>query len=408
MAKALLSRDAPLTVFLLTVMTSTGAVYINFLPVIVEGLQTGVGFTALQAGFVGSANMYGGAAGSLVAALFAAKIQWKRTIAVTLVALATIDFLSMFVTDYSGLLAIRFVHGLVAGVLIGAGFIVISRTKAPDRAFGTMLLVQFAQSGAAIVVLPTLLETQGVWLMFAVMMAISAVTLLVLPLLPAYEPREDQLAASLSAPKGFGSFPTGPLFLAAFAGIFLCQMSRMAGGAYALGIGHFFGMTTQEVSDAVGVTTWIACLGALAPVLLGARFGRFHPILWTTVFGVLVTAALSLWGQINWVFWVTNALGGLFGLAGLPYYFGVCAALDPTGRSSTWTGFFSKVGLASGPAIGGIILDETHFQRLIWISLIIGVVSAIASGWPALKLDKAAQAEAAKRNAESGTAAKAT
>jgi predicted MFS family arabinose efflux permease len=71
----------------------------------------------------------------------------------------------------------------------------------------------------------------------------------------------------------------------------------------------------------------------------------------------------------------------------IPYLLGLCAAFDPGGRAAALAGFFSKLGLASGPALGAVLLAETHFQRLVWLSLAGLFLAAVMAIVPARRLD---------------------
>ena len=60
----------------------------------------------------------------------------------------------------------------------------------PDATFGMLLFMQFGLGGVGVMFLPRLVPEHGTWVLFASLIAFSAVTLAMLPLIPAY-PRED-------------------------------------------------------------------------------------------------------------------------------------------------------------------------------------------------------------------------
>lgn len=65
----------------------------------------------------------------------------------------------------------------------------------------------------------------------------------------------------------------------------------------------------------------------------------------------------------------------------IAYLLGLCAAFDTTGRSAALAGFCSKMGLASGPAFGGLLLEETHYPRLVVLSCVgLALAAAAPSG----------------------------
>jgi Na+/melibiose symporter-like transporter len=66
----------------------------------------------------------------------------------------------------------------------------------------------------------------------------------------------------------------------------------------------------------------------------------------------------------------------------------MCADFDPAGRSATLAGFFSKMGLASGPAVAALLLGETNYVLLITVSLAGLALCGVAVLGPARLLDR--------------------
>ena len=65
----------------------------------------------------------------------------------------------------------------------------------------------------------------------------------------------------------------------------------------------------------------------------------------------------------------------------------MCADFDPAGRSATLAGFFSKMGLASGPAAAALLLGQDNYGLLIVVSLAGLVLCGLAVIGPARLLD---------------------
>ena len=128
-------------------LSSAGLFYINIMPTIVSGLKEALGFTNQQAGNVASANMYGAAVGALLIVFLVKKLNWQLVSTLILSGLIAIDLLSMKITDPVTLMAVRFGHGFIGGMLVGLGFSLIARTHQPDRTFGVLLFVQFGLGG---------------------------------------------------------------------------------------------------------------------------------------------------------------------------------------------------------------------------------------------------------------------
>jgi hypothetical protein len=65
----------------------------------------------------------------------------------------------------------------------------------------------------------------------------------------------------------------------------------------------------------------------------------------------------------------------------LPLLFGLNAQLDAGGGGAVWAGFLSKVGLASGPMIGALVLGAERYDLLVAAALAL-LGAACAAAWP--------------------------
>ena len=84
---------------LLAFLATAGLFYVNIMAAIVDGLVAGLGLTESQAGTVGSVNIYGAAAGALVAVFLVRRMPWKTMALVCLVILIAIDLVSITLAD---------------------------------------------------------------------------------------------------------------------------------------------------------------------------------------------------------------------------------------------------------------------------------------------------------------------
>lgn len=369
---------------LLSVVATAGLFYVNIMAALVSGLQDGLGFTARSAGLVASMNVYGAALGALAAVFVVARIRWKPAALGLLVALVCIDLLSTRVTAPGALMALRFVHGLVGGMLVGIGFAVIARTQSPDRTFGMLLVVQFGLGGLGLLFLPGLVPAFGAQVLFLALAAFSVCAAATLPFLTDYPPQPQAPADETARPTSLARWaPLGAALMAVFA----FQAANMALAAYVIGLGRHYGLSLRFVSETLGAANWIGALGSVLVVVLGLRWGRLWPIALGVAVTVLGTLAF-LRSDLAWVFVAANVVTAIVWAFVIPYLLGLCAAFDVGGRSATLAGFFSKLGLASGPALGATLLHETHFPRLVLIS-VAGLCASVALAWlPAHRLDR--------------------
>lgn len=373
--------DGLIAAVLLSFLATAGLFYVNIMPALVEGLKVGLHFTAREAGQVASANVYGAALGAFTAVFIVRRIRWRKWAAAALIGLIAMDAVSDFLTTADALIIARFVHGTIGGLLVGIGFSVIARTRMPDRTFGMLLVVQFGLGGVGLMFLPALAKAHGTSVLFLALSAFSLVTLLMLPFLDRYPPRTQPVHEGAKPAR----MAWGLLGLALFA-VFFFQSGNMALAAYMIGLGQHYGLADNYITNTLGIANWIAAVGSLAVVFLGTRYGRLVPLVGALVLTLAGNAAFHLSASPE-VFAVANALTGVTWSFGIPYLLGLCAAFDTTGQSAALSGFFSKMGLATGPLVGGMVLNETHYPLLINAAVAALFVSAIIAVIPARALD---------------------
>jgi len=370
---------------LLAFLATAGLYYVNIMPALVDGLKVGLGFTNRQAGLVGSANVYGAACGAFLIAFFVKRVRWRSAASRLLLGLVAMDLVSMLVTDPILLIVARFMHGLLGGALVGVAFAIIARTRAPDRTFGMLLLVQAAAGGIGVMALPLLVTAFGPRVLFAALIAFSGLTLGMLQFLPDY-PIPEAVAAR-SAPTAGGRF--GAPMLLSLASVFLFQAANMGLYAFLIGLGQHAGLDRSFVSSTVGVSDWLAMGGSLMVIVLSTRFGIFRPI----GVGMLLTivgAWALYYSEVRWVWIAANVLGALTWNFVISHLLGMCARFDRTGEAAVWGGFASKMGLASGPLFASLIVGTTNYAALITLSLVLLGIATLTSAVPALRLDREA------------------
>ena len=372
---------------LLSFLATAGLFYVNIMPALIDGLIEGLGFTNQQAGFVGSANVYGAAAGALSAVFFVKHISWRATAVVLLLGLICTDVTSIYLTQPSVLIVVRFIHGCIGGGLVGIGFAVISRTTEADRTFGYLLTVQFGLGGLGLIYLPGLVPEYGTATLFLALIAFSVVTLLMLPFLDDYPAKEKHKQhADDDKPINY------KLLVAALVAVFLFQAANMGVYAYIIGMGKYFGLAPGFISSTLGVAAWIAIAGSVLVILISTRFGRLFPVGGAIVLTCIGTWLLHYSAQES-MFWIANVGVGITWAFVISYLLGMCAEFDSTGQTAALGGFASKMGLASGPMVAALVLGDDNYALMINIAVVALIVGLLIFIWPASVLDKAKSAE---------------
>jgi hypothetical protein len=297
------------------------------------------------------------------------------------------DLFSMLVHGASALMGIRFAHGFIGGMLVGLAFSIIARTTAPDRTFGMLLLVQVLAGGLGVMGLPLLVPKLGTSVLFAALILFSAITLLMLQFLPDYPVR----APAPRTPGGAAGEPRWkPLLLGLFS-VFFFQAANMGLFAFIIGLGTRQGLAIDFVSETLGMANWLSMLGAVLVIWVSTRYGIFKPILGGMLLSFVGTWAFS-YSEMKWIWIAANVGTGITWNFVISHLLGMCARFDQTGQAAVWSGFASKMGLASGPMLASLIVGAGNYQALIVLALALLAFAMLSSAIPALALDREAVA----------------
>ncbi|WP_248289609.1 MFS transporter [Thalassotalea sp. Y01] len=364
----------------LAFLATAGIFYVNIMPALVNGLKEGLMFTNQQAGFVSSANLYGAAIGSFAAVLMIKKINWRRWSYGLLMSLLVIDLLCVYIESASVMIAVRGLHGITGGLLVGIGFCIMSRTTESDKTFGYLLFIQWGLGGLGIMYLPAMVPVYGTGILFISLIAFTLITLLMLPFLPSYPVSKESSSTAKS------KVLTLPLMLT-LAAIFLFQAANMGLFAYVIGLGKAEGLSLDFMSPALAMASWIALLGSFLVIIIGTKFGRSLPILLSVMLTAICTWLLH-YSEVESIYLITNVVIGITWAFALSYLFGLCSEFDKAGQMAALGGFASKMGLASGPMVAAMLLGDDHYGLVINISAMALIACALIAMQPAITIDK--------------------
>ncbi len=361
---------------ILAFLTTAGLFYVNIMPTIVSGLIEALGFTNQQAGNIASANMYGAASGALFIVFLIKRLNWRWVSVVLLTALIAIDLYSTSLSDPETLLVVRFIHGLVGGMLVGTGFSLIARTHEPDRTFGVLLFVQFGLGGLGIMFIPGLVPEYGTQVLFYSLIAFSLVTFIMLPFLPDYAVQEKKKVQSSGSGIQWTSLGL------TLATIFLFQAANMGLFAFIIGLGEFYKLEMGFITTTLGIANWLGLAGAGLVIAIGSRFGYLKSILAGIVF-TAIGMWMLLYSNVPWIWIVSNCLIGITWGFTISYLLGLASRFDESGQMAAMGGFASKMGLASGPVITAMLLGKDNYELIIIIATIVMLLTAITIWIPA-------------------------
>ena len=356
------------TYFSLAFICMAGLAYINFLPGVVSALAGGIGFSEVEAGQIVALNGYGGLLGSAVAIFLVRQVNWKATIACCLTLLTLMDSASIWVEGYSAMLGWRFLAGVLGGLSLGVAFSVLARLNNPDRAFGTLLFVQFSIGSLVVYLLPGLEALINAYAVFYVMASIALLSVVFIALLPRLDLSKDVKQRPRSV---FGEYRNACLLLAA---ITLYQIAASAIWAYVGLIGLAAGIAAERASSYIAITGLLGLLGAMLPVVTGSRLGRLNWVVTAVALSVMAVLLLDF-AQHATLYISAMALLFFAWPAVQAYLLAVTAEVDGSGRLTSMAAVVSFVGLATGPLLASSLLEKGTYSLMLYVCAMLFVLS---------------------------------
>lgn len=359
---------------------TAGIVYVNIMPALVDALHAGLGFSVQESGRIGSANTYGGALGAFTMAFIAPRLPWRRTLAILSLALMAFDAGCLPLHNAWLMMAVRFMHGLVGGAMVGMAYLIIARNQNPARTFGILIVLQYTLYMVTIAVMPALVRQTGIAPMFWLLVGFSALTLVFVLLLPEYPPRTSDKALHDSRMPG--------LRLCALAAVLFFQIGNMSVNAFSISLGESGGLPLDFLSRSLSASGFAGLLGGVVTMLMPARWGLTRPLMASMLLAAGSLAALFHVGDRTVWLLATMANGVAWALV-LSLLLGMCASFDFSGQSAVWSGFMSKLGLATGPLLGSFTLSTpARYQSLIVLGTAFVCFGLVAALPPVLVADR--------------------
>ena len=365
----------------LAIVASAGILYANLSPVIISGLARGSDFTSEAAGYVFAGNMYGTAIGGFAIIFLINQLNWKWVAVALATLLICSDLLSARFGTADVLYIIRFIHGLIGGALVGVGMSVIARTENPERTIAFAIVIQLSLGGIGAAVLTPLLATIGVSAVWIALTSLSALALVLLPLLDRYpvtNSRDGHPPSAERAPRSH--------ILLALAALFSFQAGQMAAFAYRIELGTHYGFEASLVSLVIAVSLLTGAPSGLVVAWWSTRSGRLLPACIGVVLMTSVTGMLLI--PHYWVFGAASVGFAVFFALSFPYLLGVASEMDNSGQMAAIGAFVSSLGLATGPAIAAALLGENNHERVLIFACTALATSAVLVFGPSRMLDR--------------------
>jgi predicted MFS family arabinose efflux permease len=341
-------------------------------PAFVPAIQDYFRLTPAEAGLGTALNAYAGVASGFVASFMIEGLRRKSIIMGLLLAVALCEAITPLASSFGMLLVIRTAHGIFGGVAVATASALIAATRVPDRTYGILLLYNALAGAVGLYLIPRLGAISGA-LGFQFLAIFCAAGILVIPLLKIGEAERGEAARPhAEARSGSGD---GLKIFAALMALYCYQMFHNGLGSFALTVAQELDLDRLSAANGIAIGKITGIVGALVIVLIGGRFGRTIPLLVVAPLVVCEGILINIARPENSMWLVAQILDGGATYYALPLLLGTCAAADSTGRAAIWGPLASKIGIATGPLLGGLLGQALGFHTLV-LTAIAGMAAA--------------------------------
>ena len=375
-----MSADKPTTIISALLLSCVGVFAIMAGPIMTEVLVGSLGLSAKSAGQIFAVEALGTALAPLAATLWMGRVRWRTAAIVALLIVIAGNIVSSYQTTAGALTVLRFAVGFLGqGTAFTLAIGIISSTSQKDRNFAFLIAAQVVLGVLCFLLLP-LPKDAGV---SGVLLPLAGLALLTLATV-GWVPKPTAAAGSHGAAGSGGS--VGPAFIALAVMLIWCTGLGSI-WAFVKLIGSSGGIDPAQVGVALGISTGVATLGALAAAWLGDRIGRIIPV--TVALLVQVAMIMLLQGQMSFLqFAVTAAVFQIFWNLTGPYLMGTIALSDNSGKISLLIPTAQIGGFFLGPVIAGQFLKGQGFGPANTVAIICFLLALALFIPTAMRLNK--------------------
>jgi len=346
-----MTADKPTTIIAALLLSCVGVYAIMAGPIMTEVLVAALGFAPDTAGQIFAVEALGTALAPLAATFWMARVRWRTAAILAILVVIAGNIISSYQTSAGALTTLRFVVGFLGqGTAFTLAIGIISGTAEKDRNFAFLIAAQVTLGVLCFLLLPMSLpgfQDGGIGGVLLPLAALALLTLATVGWIP-----QPGGGAGHHAAGGGGS--AGPAFTALAVMLIWCT-GLGAIWAFVKLIGTSAGIDPERVGVALGISTGVATVGALAASWLADRIGRIIPV--TVALLVQVAMIYLLQGEMSFLqFAVTAAVFQIFWNLNGPYLMGTIALSDNTGKVSLLIPTAQIGGFFLGPVIAGSFL----------------------------------------------------
>jgi predicted MFS family arabinose efflux permease len=351
-----------------------------WIPTLLGAMAQGYGIETRMLGLLGSAEIFGFLAASIVGSFIAVDRMKPWVIAGAAMVIAANISLMLLAPNVPFLL-MRPVASFGGGLAFAYALKICAMSAHPTRSFGiftgmmsVLMLIGFQVGGrlmAARTGADGVTSADGaaevartIFMLYAGMAAAGALVFL-----------GNQPTLPSSSAEGHGSSGGGKLAPAVFVGLAGIALSFMGQGCIfsflqTMGVSHNFDVA--GVANAMSAWAFVGVLGSFSVGLLPESVPR-----WVLIgIGLLVMLGgyYALYSPPSvLVYAIGCAIGGFYWNFILPLMLGLLARVDASGRGSVWGGSMSSMGSMLGPVIAGMLISGTNYMPVATTSIALTV-----------------------------------
>ena len=346
------------------------AIYINVIGAAVFIVQPGFiqllvsyfDYSAENAGYVASAEMWGIALTTVLLSVLIKRVNWRTLLAAGSALIIVGNLGSVMAGSPVEFASWRFVAGVGSGALISLGFTIVGLTRNPDRNFGFTIMGVLTYGAIGLFVVPVAgaaIGVNGVIIFFALL------GLSVFPFIR-YLPNSGE--GHHQVEEDIIAIPTLQKYLGIGA-MFFYFVGQGIIWAYLFLMGTTAGSSEQAVANSMTLSQFLGIAGAFLAAMMGMRFGRVKPITVGIMAGIISLFFLFDGAGIL-VYTIAVCVYNFAWNMLHPYLLAAMASFERGGRIVTYGVSGQMIGLAVGPALAATVLNGDDFTNVLLLGIV--------------------------------------
>ena len=350
----------------------SAAIFSIFKPVVLSGYVDRLGFSEVLAGYLIALEILGSVTGTVLITIKGASINRNRFAVYALLVMFTGNLASLFAETQGLLYALRLFTGFGEGIALGLFAATLAAEKNPERYFGVFSVIILFVGALAFASVPSVSSAINGIGAFAYMAAFAFISFCIAGYAPIAKHKDNALSKENVRSSLITALKDGPGFL-----VFILLSIGVIAFYFAVGgnwpymgrIGLTYSLNDTQIASIFSAAQIAGVLGALAPAVVGNRFGHMPPILLSILVVTISLLMLIYNSQSALVFTAASLLFMFAWLMFFPYFMGLTSKLDPEGRLSSFVYAIQNVGFLLGPVVCAFVLEVGGYKGILWFGV---------------------------------------